>query len=115
LILSYRLVASSKNEALFSFWTAFLYFNYGGNFAIYPVAVADLFGQSRCGINYGVVYGIYSIVAAAILLILTFSMDPSSSWLTYSLAVIQGGGVLVGMSLRRERERTAAAAAAAGA
>jgi len=108
LILSYRLVASSDNESMFSFWTAFIYFNYGGNFAIYPVAITELFGRDRCGINYGVVYGIYGFICAIVLLFLTFLIDPASPLLTYSLAVIQGGGVVSGLALRRHRANPAA-------
>jgi len=36
-------------------------FNFGGNFALFPSATADLFGAKNLGVNYGFVYTSYGI------------------------------------------------------
>lgn len=40
-------------------------FNYGGNFALFPAATADLFGNKNVGTNYGWVFFFYGIAGIA--------------------------------------------------
>ncbi len=40
---------------------AFIGFNFGGNFALFPAATADSFGSENIGINYGFIFTSYGI------------------------------------------------------
>ena len=40
-------------------------FNFGGNFALFPAATADFFGNKNVGINYGWVFLAYGIAGIA--------------------------------------------------
>jgi MFS family permease len=40
-------------------------FNFGGNFALFPAATADFFGNSTVGKNYGYVFFSYGIAGIA--------------------------------------------------
>ncbi len=40
---------------------AIIGFNFGGNFALFPAATADLFGNKSVGRNYGIVFFAYGI------------------------------------------------------
>lgn len=75
-------------------------FNFGGNFALFPAATADFFGNKTVGRNYGFVffaYGIAGIVGPQIAGLFKDaakgSMDPSA-WLTPF--IIAGGACLAG-------------------
>lgn len=61
-------LAGMKTEAALSFGAAMVGFNFGGNFALFPSATADLFGAKNLGVNYGWVftsYGIAGVVGIA--------------------------------------------------
>lgn len=61
-------LAGMKTEAALSFGAAMVGFNFGGNFALFPSATADLFGAKNLGANYGWVftsYGIAGVVGIA--------------------------------------------------
>jgi OFA family oxalate/formate antiporter-like MFS transporter len=40
---------------------ALIYFNFGGNFALFPSATADFWGTKNLGVNYGLVFSAYGI------------------------------------------------------
>jgi len=40
-------------------------FNFGGNFAVFPSATADLFGSKNLGANYGLVFTSYGVAGVA--------------------------------------------------
>ena len=40
-------------------------FNFGGNFALFPVATADFFGNKNVGTNYGWVFLAYGVAGIA--------------------------------------------------
>ncbi len=42
-------------------WSAIIGFNFGGNFALYPAATADYFGNRNVGVNYGWMFTAYGI------------------------------------------------------
>lgn len=49
------------NPYLLYLGAALIGFNFGGNFALFPAATADLFGSKNVGINYGWVFTAYGI------------------------------------------------------
>lgn len=50
-----------KSEYTFYLAAALIGFNFGGNFALFPIATADLFGSKNVGNNYGYVFSSYGI------------------------------------------------------
>jgi len=42
-------------------WAAIIGFNFGGNFALYPAATADYFGNKNVGVNYGWMFTAYGV------------------------------------------------------
>jgi MFS family permease len=44
---------------------ALIGFNFGGNFALFPAATADFFGNKNVGTNYGWVFTAYGIAGIA--------------------------------------------------
>ncbi len=61
-------LAGMKTEASLSIGAALVGFNFGGNFALFPSATADMFGAKNLGANYGWVftsYGIAGVVGIA--------------------------------------------------
>eukprot|EP00039_Didymoeca_costata_P004512 m.73788 g.73788 ORF g.73788 m.73788 type:complete len:449 (+) comp12434_c0_seq1:171-1517(+) len=57
----------SKNEYLFVAWVCLVAFLYGGNFALYPTGVMELFGKTHAGSNYGLIFtgfGVAGVLAA---------------------------------------------------
>ena len=64
---------TSGNQIFFLLWVCFLWFCFGGNFAMFPAATSDLFGTKNLSENYGVVftsYGIAGFIGAT--MVLTF-------------------------------------------
>jgi OFA family oxalate/formate antiporter-like MFS transporter len=49
------------NEYLLYLGAAVIGFNFGGNFALFPSATADFFGNKSVGLNYGFVFFSYGI------------------------------------------------------
>lgn len=47
------------------FGAAVITFTYGGNFAVYPSAISDLFGKKNFGVNYGVLFSAWGIGGVA--------------------------------------------------
>jgi OFA family oxalate/formate antiporter-like MFS transporter len=61
-------LAGMRSELMLSVGAALVGFNFGGNFALFPSATADLFGAKNLGVNYGWVftsYGIAGVVGIA--------------------------------------------------
>jgi MFS family permease len=62
MLLLYRLGASTVT---FIVAAAIIGFNFGGNFALFPAATADFFGNKTVGKNYGFVFFAYGIAGIA--------------------------------------------------
>jgi len=58
-------LASLHGEYALYIGTALIGFNFGGNFALFPSATADLFGAKNLGANYGWVFTSYGIAGVA--------------------------------------------------
>jgi OFA family oxalate/formate antiporter-like MFS transporter len=52
---------TTTNPYLFYLIVAFIGFNFGGNFALFPVATTDSFGAENLAINYGFVFTSYGV------------------------------------------------------
>jgi MFS family permease len=50
-----------KSMAMFYIWSTIIGFNFGGNFALYPAATADYFGNKNIGTNYGWMFTAYGV------------------------------------------------------
>ena len=59
------LLAGMQTEMSLSIAAALVGFNFGGNFALFPSATADLFGAKNLGANYGWVFTSYGIAGVA--------------------------------------------------
>lgn len=55
------MLASMQTELTLAIAASVVGFNFGGNFALFPSATADLFGASNLGANYGWVFTSYGI------------------------------------------------------
>jgi MFS family permease len=62
MLLLYRL---GSTTATFIVAAAIIGFNFGGNFALFPAATADFFGNKTVGKNYGFVFFAYGIAGIA--------------------------------------------------
>lgn len=59
------MLAGMTTEMSLSIAAALVGFNFGGNFALFPSATADLFGTKNLGANYGWVFTSYGIAGVA--------------------------------------------------
>ena len=50
-----------KSMTMFYVWATIIGFNFGGNFALYPAATADYFGNKNVGVNYGWMFTAYGV------------------------------------------------------
>lgn len=55
------LIHMGSSKALLTLAAAWVGFNFGGNFALFPSATADYFGTRNVGINYGLVFTSYGV------------------------------------------------------
>ena len=55
------LLMQAKSEMSIAVAASIVGFNFGGNFALFPSATADLFGAKNMGANYGWVFTSYGI------------------------------------------------------
>ena len=100
---------------------ALIGFNFGGNFALFPAATADFFGNRNVGSNYGWVFTAYGIAGIAGPLLAGYFKDAAqgstypSVWMTpfiiAGLACLLGA-IVMALSTRPGRPREAVAAMA---
>lgn len=60
-ILMFIYFTTNINAFYFAVITCAIYFNFGGNFSLFPTATNDLFGAKNLGPNYGIVFTAYGI------------------------------------------------------
>ncbi|MFH1055979.1 MAG: MFS transporter, partial [Candidatus Altiarchaeota archaeon] len=60
-IMMLYLMNMGSSEMLLTVAAAWVGFNFGGNFALFPSATADYFGTKNMGVNYGFVFTSYGI------------------------------------------------------
>jgi OFA family oxalate/formate antiporter-like MFS transporter len=82
-------------------------FNFGGNFALFPSATADLFGAKHLGANYGWVFTSYGIAGVAGIIAGNAAKTATGSYtVAFSLAgvlCVVSAVLAVGMHLQRRR------------
>ncbi|NLH98240.1 MAG: OFA family MFS transporter [Chthonomonadales bacterium] len=59
------ILPSLTTETAIAFGAGMVGFNFGGNFALFPSATADLFGAKSLGANYGLVFTSYGVAGVA--------------------------------------------------
>jgi OFA family oxalate/formate antiporter-like MFS transporter len=88
-------------------------FNFGGNFALFPSATADLFGAKNLGANYGWVFTSYGIAGVVGIMVGNAAKTATGSYAAaFSLAGILcviSAGLAIGMRLQRRRAAAVAA------
>jgi OFA family oxalate/formate antiporter-like MFS transporter len=65
-IFLFILIAATSSGGAGGAWflvimVALIYFNFGGNFSLFPSATADFWGTKNLGVNYGLVFSAYGI------------------------------------------------------
>jgi OFA family oxalate/formate antiporter-like MFS transporter len=90
-------------------------FNFGGNFALFPSATADLFGAKNLGANYGWVFTSYGIAGVVGIIAGNAAKTATGSYAAaFSVAgvlCIVSAGLAIGMHVQRKRALAQAAAA----
>ena len=90
-------------------------FNFGGNFALFPSATADLFGAKNLGANYGWVFTSYGIAGVAGIVAGNAAKVATGSYAAaFSLAgvlCVVSAALAIGMHIQRRRAAAAGAAA----
>ncbi|HEU4365397.1 MAG TPA: MFS transporter [Candidatus Krumholzibacteria bacterium] len=90
-------------------------FNFGGNFALFPSATADLFGAKNLGANYGWVFTSYGIAGVAGIVAGNAAKTATGSYAAaFALAgvlCVISAALAIGMHVQRRRVRAAGAAA----
>jgi OFA family oxalate/formate antiporter-like MFS transporter len=89
-------------------------FNFGGNFALFPSATADLFGAKNLGANYGWVFTSYGIAGVVGIMAgnaaKTATGSYAAAFAVAGVLCIVSAGLAVGMHLQRRRATAAARA-----
>jgi OFA family oxalate/formate antiporter-like MFS transporter len=89
-------------------------FNFGGNFALFPSATADLFGAKNLGANYGWVFTSYGIAGVVGIMAgnaaKTATGSYAAAFAVAGVLCIVSAGLAVGMHLQRRRATAAAQA-----
>eukprot|EP01063_Lacrimia_lanifica_P029469 TRINITY_DN4501_c0_g1_i1.p1 TRINITY_DN4501_c0_g1~~TRINITY_DN4501_c0_g1_i1.p1 ORF type:complete len:505 (+),score=128.40 TRINITY_DN4501_c0_g1_i1:176-1690(+) len=84
---------TTENEYFFTVWCVAIAFVYGGNYAIYPTAVATTFGAPHFPTNYGVVFVSFGFGSLAMGLLNEALVDHIGHW---GMCAIFGGLALLG-------------------
>jgi len=92
-------------------------FNFGGNFALFPSATADLFGAKNLGANFGWVFTSYGIAGVVGIFAGNAAKAATGSYVAaFSVAgvlCIVSAGLAIGMQVQKRRELAQAAAGGA--
>jgi MFS family permease len=111
LLLFYKM---GSNVSLLYLGAALIGFNFGGNFALFPAATADFFGNKTVGVNYGWVFTSYGVGGIVGPVLAGYFKDAAkggdpSAWMTPF--VIAGIGCLVaaviGLTLKAPKHHEA--------
>lgn len=101
------LLAQMRTELTLAVAASIVGFNFGGNFALFPSATADLFGARNLGANYGWVftsYGIAGVVGiAAGNTAKTLTGSYAAAFAFAGVLCILSAGLAVGLHLARRR------------
>jgi OFA family oxalate/formate antiporter-like MFS transporter len=85
-------------------------FNFGGNFALFPSATADLFGAKNLGANYGWVftsYGIAGVVGiAAGNKAMAMTGSYTAAFIFAAILCLISAAMAIGMRISQKRTQT---------
>ncbi len=106
-------LAALNTEVSLAVGASIVGFNFGGNFALFPSATADLFGAKNLGANYGWVFtsygiaGVIGVAAGNSAKIMTGSYQ--AAFLFAAALCIVSAALAIGLALQRKRLAPAAA------
>lgn len=109
-ILLFTLTLKANHKATFTIWVCLIAFMYGGNFALYPTASMDQFGEKYAGQNYGVIFTAYAI-AGVIGALLKGDLEKAVGGfehLTFLLGGVCTAGALLTFFIKPRRKDTPA-------
>jgi len=89
-------VSGWKNKWLYAVWVAGITFSHGGNFAIYPALISNLFGKTNSAPNFGLIflgYGVVSLMGLAVLPRLGTGGLTPLCWILGVVALMSAGSV----------------------
>jgi len=107
------LLPGMRTEAMLGVAACLVGFNFGGCFALFPSATADLFGAKNLGANYGLVFtaygiaGVVGVAAGNTARVLTGSYTAAFA-LAGALCLLSAGMALVLGALQKREARAAA-------
>ncbi len=106
-------LAGLKTELSLAVGASIVGFNFGGNFALFPSATADLFGARNLGANYGWVFtsygiaGVIGVAAGNTAKIMTGSYQ--AAFLFAAALCVVSAALAVGLAMQRRRLAAVAA------
>ena len=107
------LLIGMKTELTLAIGASIIGFNFGGNFALFPSATADLFGAKNLGANYGWVftsYGIAGVVGIAAWNMAKQHASPAVALTVAAVLCLISAGLAVGLKVTTARQAAAAQA-----
>jgi OFA family oxalate/formate antiporter-like MFS transporter len=103
-----------ETEVSLAVGAAIVGFNFGGNFALFPSATADLFGAKNLGANFGWVFTSYGIAGVVGIFAGNAAKAATGSYVAaFSVAgvlCIVSAGLAIGMQVQKRRALAQAAA-----
>ena len=106
-ILMLTLFSGASSTAMLIVYASAIGFNFGGNFALFPVATSKLFGNKNVGSNYPFVFTAYGIAGIAGPMLGGFVRESTGSFLWAFIpagAACLAGAVLALTVVRAERK-----------
>ena len=109
------LLTAAQTEVTIAIVASIVGFNFGGNFALFPSATADLFGAKNVGANYGWVFTSYGIAGVIGIAAGNIAKQQTGNYEAafYVAAVLCVISALLAIALGRSIAKTKARAAAA--
>jgi OFA family oxalate/formate antiporter-like MFS transporter len=100
------LINMGSSGILLAVASAWVGFNFGGNFALFPSTTADYFGTKNVGINYGFVFTAYGVagIIGPILGGKVFDMTGSYLWAFIPTGVLCLIAAILGLMLKHPRQ-----------
>jgi len=106
------LLISMKTQVSIAVASSIVGFNFGGNFALFPSATADLFGAKNLGANYGWVFTSYGIAGVVGIAAGNTAKEMTGSYASaFNIAAVLclvSAGLAIGLALQ-QKKRVAAA------
>jgi OFA family oxalate/formate antiporter-like MFS transporter len=93
------------------FGAAVVTFTYGGNFAVYPSAISDMFGKKNFGLNYGILFSAWGLggVAGPLLagkVVDIFGSYTSAYIIASALSIFSSAIGLILYNMERNKKKT---------